>query len=67
MKTTVEYSGEVLFFPNKKEPVAARIEHVYGHPRFEDGKLLITSQIVSVIDGVIETKNTIYKPRCETK
>ena len=63
-KLEVRYEGEVLFFPNKKDPIVARFESVYGHPRFPDGERVISSQIVSIAnDGTIETLNTIYRPK----
>ena len=63
-KLEVRYDGEVLFFPNKKDPIVARFESVYGHLRFPDGERVISSQIVSIAnDGTIETLNTIYRPK----
>lgn len=63
-KTIVEYSGEVIILPNKADPIVARFEHVYGHPRLADGRPATTSKIVSISpDGVIETLNTIYRQR----
>lgn len=63
-KKIVYYAGEVTFFPNDEEPIVAKFDRVYGHPRYPDGKRLTSSKIVSIADGgVIETLNTVYQPR----
>ena len=63
-KTVVEYDGDVTFLPNKKDPIVARFEHIYGHPRFPDSKCVTSSKIISIADdGEIETINTVYRPR----
>jgi hypothetical protein len=63
-KLEVRYAGEVTFFPNKKDPIVAKFDRVYGHPRFTDGKCVTSSKIVAIADdGTIETLNTIYRPQ----
>lgn len=62
-KATVQYSGEPKFFPSNNHRVLAQFEQVYGHPRLGDSKNVTSSKIVSISGAVIETQNTIYRPR----
>lgn len=43
--------------------------NAHGHPRFEDGTLVLTSSIIGVKDGgdhkIVETRNTLYTIRPE--
>jgi hypothetical protein len=33
---------------------------VYGHPHIEDGHNVVTSLVLNISDGIVETRNTIY-------
>lgn len=34
---------------------------VFGHPKKEDGKVVITSRVLSVEDKTVQTRNTTYE------
>ena len=35
--------------------------NVLDHPRFEEGYFIHTSRILSEVDGIVETENTLYE------
>lgn len=61
-KVTVMYIGQPLFSPSANAPQFAKLEKIFNHPRLGDCTNVTTSEIVSVENGVIETRNTIYTP-----